>query len=351
MNQLMKRLDIDYSEGGEMPVSGVATLEDAEPNQIVFAESERLMEQIQSTRAALILVSKEFPDVEGKRLLRVESPRLTFLRLSELFVEQPEYIGIHSDASVYPDAEIEDGVSIGPCAVISKGVSIGADTVIGPGVFIGDGVSIGSNCRIDSNSSILPGVVIGNRVVIRTNASIGGEGFGFVWLEDHHHPVPQLGRVEIEDDVEIGCNSCVDRATLGVTRIGRGSKIDNQVHVAHNCELGEDSILVAQVGLSGSVKVGAKAVLAGKVGVVDHINIGAGSVVGGRSTVTRDVEPNAKVWGTPARDMKRAMREQAAMKKLPDTLKQMKILLSELETLRNRIKELEDCNQIAATTS
>jgi len=342
LQQLVEPLGLDAVPEGDIRIEGVATLEDAGPGQLAYAESDKLLKQVKATRAAAVLVPSDFPEVSGRLLLPVENPRRAFLQVAELFVERLGCDGIHQDASIHADAELGEGVSVGACAVIARGARIGAGSCIGAGAFVGQGVVMGADCRIDANASLLPGTTLGDRVIVRCNASVGGEGFGFTWLEDHHHPVPQLGRVEIGDDVEIGCNSCVDRATLGVTRIGRGSKIDNQVHVAHNCEIGEHVILVAQTGLSGSVTVGKGAVLAGKVGVVDHIDIGAGATVGGRATVTKDVKPGEFVWGQPAREIKRAMREQAALGRLPELVKQVKTLQKELETLRERLEQLED---------
>ncbi len=342
LQQLVELLKLEVMVDGDVRIRGVATLEEAGPEQMVYAESERLLPQVQATRAAAVLVPPGFPEVPGRWLLRVENPRLVFLRVAELFVEFPGCDGIHPDASIHPDAELGEGISVAACAVVSRGARIGAGSCIGAGAFVGEGVEIGADCRIEANASLSPGVTLGDRVIIRTNTSIGGQGFGFTWLEDHHHPVPQLGRVEIDDDTEIGCNSSVDRATLGVTRIGRGTKIDNQVHIAHNCEIGEHVILAGQTGLSGSVTVRRGAVLAGQVGVSDHIDVGAGATVGGKSAVTKDIAPGEFVWGSPAREMKRVIKEQAALARLPELLKQFKAMQKELQALRQRVAELEE---------
>lgn len=341
LHQLMKQLGLDIKETLDTPIRGIAALEDAGPDQIAFAESRRYQEQVQTSRAALVLVPADFPEMPDRPLLRVDNPRLAFLRIAELFVERPGYSGVHPDASVHPDAVLGDGVSIGACAVISKGVRVGANSHIGPGVYLGEGVIAGADCRIDANASLMPGVTLGDRVLIRCNASIGGDGFGYVWLKDHHHPVPQLGRVAIEDDVEIGCNACIDRAALGVTRIGRGAKIDNLVHIAHNCDIGEHVVMAAQTGLAGSVKLGTGSVLGGQAGVADHVDVGAGARIGAQSGVIQNIGPGETAAGFPSREKRRFMKEQAALGRLPDTLKQIKEMQQQLEALRMRIAELE----------
>lgn len=341
LNQLMGQMGLDTPEIPDRPIRGLATLEDAGPDQIALAESKRYREQVLASQAALILVPADFPEIPEKPLLRVERPRLIFLQLAECFVEHPIFGGIHPDASVHPEADLAEAVTVGACAVISRGVRVGVNSLIGPGVFLGEGVSIGADCRLDANVSVMPGTKIGDRVIIRSNSSIGGEGFGYLWLKDHHHPVPQLGRVVIEDGVEIGCNCCIDRATLGQTRIGRGTKIDNLVHIAHNCDIGEHVILVAQLGLAGGVKIGAGAMLSGQVAVANNVSIGAGARVGGQAGVMQDVAPGETVLGMPSREHRQFMKEQASLGRLPDALKQIKEMQKELEALRGRLAELE----------
>jgi UDP-3-O-[3-hydroxymyristoyl] glucosamine N-acyltransferase len=336
LQDLADLLGVPAPEGPERPIRGVATLEEAGPDRIAFAESPHLRPRVQASRAAAVLVPGDFPALPGPCLWRVEGPRLVFLKVAERFVEPPGGSGIHPRAWVHPEAVLGEGAAVGPCAVIEAGARVGSRSWVGPGVFLGEGVEVGEDCRIEANASLLPGTRLGHRVIVHANASIGGEGFGFVWLGDHHHKIPQLGRVEIGDDVEIGCNSCVDRATLGATRIGRGTKIDNQVHVGHNCEIGEHVILVAHTGISGSVSVGDGAVLAGKVGVSDHVRIGPGARIGGGAAVTKEVPAGETYWGTPARPMARVLREQAALARLPELLRRVKALERELRALAGR---------------
>ncbi len=331
------------SEGAtDGQIFGVAQIGDATGEQIAFADNAGLLEQVRGSRAAAVLVPEDFPALSGIRLWRVDNPRLSFLKVAELFAEYPGCDGVHPDASVHPDAILGQGVSVGACAVIAANACVGAGCCIGPGAFVAEGVELGVDCLVEANASLLPGTVLGDRVVIRSNASIASEGFGFVWLKDHHHRIPQMGRVEIGDDVEIGCNSCVDRATLGVTRIRRGCKIDNQVHVAHNCDIGEHVILLAHVAVAGSVTIGANSLLSGQTGVVDHVNIGSRVTAGGRSGITKDVADGGFVWGWPARDIKKVMREQAAVGKLPDLVKQVRRMAKQIEALQAQLAALEN---------
>ncbi|MGD8236072.1 MAG: UDP-3-O-(3-hydroxymyristoyl)glucosamine N-acyltransferase [Chromatiales bacterium] len=333
LDQLARLLDPAHHGDSDMLIRGVSSLEEATGTTVAFAEDAKLLDKVMASAAAVVLVPKDFPDTGNRLVWRIDKPRIAFLKITELFAGKPAFTGIHERASIDASATLGAKVSVDACAVIAKGAMIGDGSRIGAGAFIGEGVVLGRDCIIEANATVLPGAILGNRVVVHPAATISADGFGFVWLEDHHHKVPQIGRVEIGDDVEIGACSCIDRATLGVTRIGRGTKIDNQVHVGHNCDIGENVLLVAQVGISGSVSIGDNSVLGGKVGVVGHLRIGSGTTVGGRSTVTKDIPDNTHYWGTPAREFKKAMREQAAAARLPELIKQVKELQKEIELL------------------
>ena len=333
LDQLARLLDPTHHGDSDMLIRGVSSLEEATGTTVAFAEDAKLLDKVMASAAAVVLVPKDFPDTGNRLVWRIDKPRIAFLKITELFAGKPAFTGIHERASIDASATLGAKVSVDACAVIAKGAMIGDGSRIGAGAFIGEGVVLGRDCIIEANATVLPGAILGNRVVVHPAATISADGFGFVWLEDHHHKVPQIGRVEIGDDVEIGACSCIDRATLGVTRIGRGTKIDNQVHVGHNCDIGENVLLVAQVGISGSVSICDNSVLGGKVGVVGHLRIGSGTTVGGRSTVTKDIPDNTHYWGTPAREFKKAMREQAAAARLPELIKQVKELQKEIELL------------------
>jgi UDP-3-O-[3-hydroxymyristoyl] glucosamine N-acyltransferase len=325
-----------------LEIRGVSTLELARETDLCFAERPDQADAVEESRAGAVLVPMDFPALAGPRLIRVAEPRTGFFQVAETFVPASEIRGIHPTAAIDRTAELGEDVAIGAFAVIAAGVRIADRCVIGPGCYLGPGVSLGSDCLIEANATLHRDSTLGERCIVHSGTVIGGDGFGYRWDGKSHRKVPQLGRVTIEDDVEIGCNCCVDRATLGVTRIGRGAKIDNLVQVAHNTDIGAHAILVSQCGVAGSSSVGDGAVIAGQVAVSDHVRVGAGARVGGQSGVTKDVPPGAAVFGTPARPMKDTLRELAALAQLPGLLKQFKEQRREMDDLRRRLAELED---------
>lgn len=341
LEEIVARIGALLDGDGSLLITGVNSLELAGPEEITFAEDIRLAEKVAAGQAGAVLVAEDFPSMPDRNLLRTAEPRVAFFRIMELFAPQPEPSGIHLDASIAPDAELAEDVSVGACAVISSGASIGARTIVDPGAYVGPGVVIGEGCHIEPNAVLMQGVSLGNRVIIHAGATIGGDGFGYFWLKDHHHKIPQLGKVQIDDDVEIGCNSCVDCATLGVTRIRRGTKIDNQVQIAHNNDIGEDVIFVGHSGTAGSVTVGQGTMVGGKAGIADHVEVGAGARIGAATGVTCDIDAGETVWGVPSRPIKRVLKEQASVARLPEMMKAFRKQSKELEDLKQRLELLE----------
>jgi UDP-3-O-[3-hydroxymyristoyl] glucosamine N-acyltransferase len=252
---------------------------------------------------------------------------LWFARAAKLFAPSLPATGVHPTAVVGANVRLGESISVGPCAVIGDNAAIGARTRIEAGAVIGEGVRIGSECRIYPRVVLYPGVTLGNRVIAHAGAVLGADGFGYVrdTATGRYTQFPQQGTLVIEDDVEIGANTTIDRGALKQTRIGRGTKTDNLVHVGHNCEIGEDVILVTGVGISGSCTVGNGAVIAGQVGIGDHAHIGPGVILGGQAgvlsgkTVTNEgmgVKPGTVLWGTPARPLMQVLREQAVLTRL-----------------------------------
>lgn len=313
-------------------IDGVAGIREAKTGDITFLANPKYEEFLESTRASAVIGP---PGLKiDKPLIRIENPYLAYLKVLNLFAEQltvsyPRVV--HAQAVVDGTAVLGRDVAIGPFCQISAGAVIGDNTTILAGSFVGEDVVIGEDCLIYPNVTIREGSRVGDRVILQPGVVIGADGFGFAKDGQTHHKVPQIGRVIIEDDVEIGANSTVDRATTGETRVKRGSKIDNLVQIAHNVVVGEDSIIAAQVGISGSTELGKNVVLAGQAGLVGHITIGDGAMVGAQGGVTKSVPANTAVSGYPAREHGKARRLWAFTNRLPDLFERVKELEKKLE--------------------
>ncbi len=299
----------------------------AGPSDLVFAEDSAAAADAVTGRAGAVVLRAGMLASYPASMAVVETPqpRLWFARAARLLSPRPSSTGIHPSAVVGAGVSLPPDVSVGPCAVIGNGASIGPGTRVEAGAIIGQGVCIGRDCLIHPRVVLYPGTTLGDRVVLHAGVVLGADGFGFVRDAETgaYTQFPQQGTLLIEDDVEIGANSTVDRGALQQTRIGRGTKIDNLVHVGHNCEIGENVILVALTGISGSSKVGDGAILAGQVGIGDHVTVGPGVILGGQSgvfngkTLTNDgVKPGTVFFGTPARPLAQVMRETAVLGRL-----------------------------------
>jgi UDP-3-O-[3-hydroxymyristoyl] glucosamine N-acyltransferase len=313
---------------GAVEVSGIASVALASSADLVFVEDEKsLLPALESPAAAVIVA--EFPKVEllkgkasSKPLLIAKNPRLAFARAARLLYSPPNRPpGTHSSAVVHASARLGKNVSIAERAVIGEKAVIGDRTWIGAGVVIGAGVSIGSDCEIYPNVTIYPGARLGDRVIVHAGAVLGADGFGYVRdrTTGHHEKFPQVGRLEIGDDVEIGANTTIDRGALEVTRIGRGAKIDNLVHIGHNCQIGEDVVIAAQTGLSGSIVIEKNVILGGQVGIGEHARIEEGVMLGGQGGVLPHKVLRGKgvaFWGTPARPVREYLKQLAALARL-----------------------------------
>lgn len=312
---------------GARVVRGVAPLDEAGPEQLSFVANPRYAVYIPTTRAAAVLLARDAAHdlPAGTAAVRVADPHAALARiLSVLYPEPTAPRGIHPTAVVDPTAEVADDAAVGPYAVIGAGTRIGAGAEIGAHVVIGRECVVGTGTAIRPHVTLYDGVTLGERCLIHAGARLGADGFGFVFEGGAHRKVPQVGGVRIADDVEVGANSTIDRGSVGDTTVGRGTKIDNLVHIGHNCRVGQHCIIITQVGISGSTRVGDGAVLAGQAGVGGHLSIGAGARVGGQAGVTADVAAGATVSGYPARPHREAMRTQALMFKLPELFARLK---------------------------
>jgi len=315
-------------------VAGASGLEDAAQGDILFVENRRYADRAAASQASAALVPPGVV-VPNKPCITVEDPRAAFLKVLALFQPRERLPqGIAETARIGQNVTLGEGVAIGDYCCIGDNVVIGDGVVLFPMVYVGDNVTIGPGSVIYPQVTVYRDVTIGARVRIHSGSVIGADGFGYVFIEGRHVKVPHIGTVTIEDDVEIGACACVDRAKTAATVVGRGTKIDNLVQVAHNCRLGNHCILAGQVGLAGSVSLGDYVVLGGQVGVNGHTHIGSGSQVAAQSGVMSDLEPGSVVSGYPAHEHRRALRETAAVRQLPELLKTVR-------SLEQRIQELE----------
>ena len=327
---------------GRTLIHGVNTIEAVQAGELSFADSPQLLAQALATPASAVIVSADVGELGGKSGIGVANPKLAFALVLDLFY--PSVLtegGVHPTAVLGERPQIAEDVLIQPHVMVGNDVSIGQGTRVEAGAVLGDGVTIGEHCLIGPNAVLYRQTHLGDRVRIHGGSVIGGDGFGYIFHEGRHVKVPQVGNVVIEDDVEIGCNVCIDRATIGSTLIRRGTKIDNLVQIGHNNHIGQHVIITGQGGFSGSVTVGDYAVFGGRAGVTDHVTIGQGAQVGLCSVVTKSVAPGEAVWGYPARPAHHTKRQLAALMRLPAFMKRMAQLLARVASFERQIAGLE----------
>lgn len=311
-----------------LPVSGVASPESAAAQELIYLDSPRHLERGQRSRAGCVILAREMR-LSGKTLLRATNPKLAFAKAAAWLVPALRAVqGIHSTAIVSPSASLATDVAVGPYAVIEDNVTIGVGADIGAFCFLGRGARIGENCRLHPRVTLYPGVHLANRVVVHAGTVIGSDGFGYVFGEGKHWKFPQLGTVEIADDVEIGANTTIDRGALDTTQVSAGVKIDNLVQVAHGVRIGEHTIVAAQTGISGSSMVGKGVVLGGQVGVADHCHIEDGAVAGAQAGIPshKTIRSGHVVWGTPARPLHKFKEQYAWFARLPELAERLRKL-------------------------
>jgi UDP-3-O-[3-hydroxymyristoyl] glucosamine N-acyltransferase len=315
---------------GSVSISGVAPLDRADGSHLSILTSAKYEPMLASTKAGVVLIDPEFRDAIGQPAARiiVKQPLEKLLSLlPRLYPEREAQPGVASTARIGRGASLGEGVSIGEYAVIGANTTIGKDVVIGNHCVVGDGVAIGAGSKLWPHVTIYSGAILGERVSLQSGARIGCDGFGYVFRDGAHNKIPHVGRCIIQDDVEIGANSTIDRGSIDDTVIGKGTKIDNLVHIAHNVRIGEKSLLMAQVGVAGSVTIGDGAILAGQAGISGHVSIGAGARLAAQAGVFGDI-PAGETWsGYPARPHRESLRASAALLKLAGMIRRLEKLL------------------------
>jgi len=322
-------------EADDLEITGVSGIKSARDGDITFLAAERYRKHLYECKASCILVKEP---IEGlhKAQIKVSNPHLAFAKLLGHFYMKPQKAPwISEDSIISESAIIGKDVSIFPFSYISDNVSLGSGTIIYPHVFIGPDTTIGEGCAIHPNVTLRENVKIGNRVIIHSGSVIGSDGFGYVFENGKHHKIPQVGGIIIEDDVEIGSNVSIDRATTGNTTIGAGSKIDNLVQIAHNVTIGKNSLIIAQVGIAGSTEVGDFVTLAGQVGIADHAIIESGTMIGAQSGAQGNVEKGI-YSGSPVMPHRQWLKAQAIFAKLPELYKKIKELEEKIIKLERR---------------
>jgi UDP-3-O-[3-hydroxymyristoyl] glucosamine N-acyltransferase len=315
-------------------ITGIAGLQEAQPGEITFVAEQKYLRTLTTAKASAVILDRTMP--ADRPAIRVDQPYHAFATLLTCFYPRPcPPAGINAPAAIGEHVHLGQEVTLLPFVTLSDDVTIGDRVVLYPGVFVGPGSSIGDDSVVYANVTIYDRVTIGRQVIIHAGAVIGADGFGYAPSSDGRHlKIPQVGGVRVEDEVEIGANVCIDRATLGETLIRRGTKIDNLVHIAHNVEVGEDNLLLAQVGISGSCRLGTHVTLAGQVGVIDHVEIGDHATVIAQAGIAKDVEPRTIMAGSVAIPHPVWRRVQAATPRLPE-------LLRTVAALERRIAALE----------
>ncbi len=320
---------------GNVAVGTFAKIEEGHAGAISFLANPKYTHHIYDTQSSIVLVRNDFePEREVKAtLIKVADPYATVAMLLDMVskMTQLQHVGVEQPSFVSPDVELPQDAYVGAFAYIGKGVKLGKGVKIFPQVYVGDGVVLGDDCALYPGVKIYHGCKLGNRCIIHAGAVIGADGFGFAPVDGHYNKIPQIGNVEIADDVEIGANTTIDRATMGSTRIGAGVKLDNLIQVAHNCEIGHDTVMASQVGVAGSTKVGANCMIGGQVGFAGHINVGDRVNIGAQSGIPGNVKSDSTIMGYPAVPHRDFLRQAVFVKNLEK-------LYDRVSTLENKEK-------------
>jgi len=318
-------------------ITGAGDIETAVAGQLAFMKDKAFLEKARASKASVIIAPRGTIGLNAT-VIETDNPYLSFTKILEIIYSEKEthHKGVHKTAVVGVKVKLGKDVSIGPYSVIGDNVSIGDRTIITSSVYIGNRTTIGKSCYFYPNTCVREDTEIGNNVIIHCGAVVGSDGFGYVPVGEKYHKIPQVGKVILEDDVEIGSNSTIDRATVDRTVIGKGTKIDNQVHVAHNVTIGENSLLLAHVTIAGSTKLGKHVIFSGQSGAIDNLKIGDNVIAASRAAILQDVPANSVVWGNPATPISEEKRRIVALKSLPDLMREVKELKKKVSELANK---------------
>jgi len=344
VNDIAEKIQAEVIGDGGIVIQGVAKIEEAGEGHIAFISNPKYLKYLAVTNASAVIVSRSIAKEKLPErttlpvLLKVEDAYTSFLRVLHMFYPPPDILppGIHHTAMIADTAQLGDEVRIGAHVVIGENCKLGDRTVVAHGTVLGDNVQIGDETLLYPNISIREGCIIGSRVIIHSGTVVGSDGFGFVPQDDgSYSKIPQTGIVVIEDDVEIGSNCSIDRATMGETKICKGVKLDNLIQVAHNVVIGKNTVIAAQTGISGSTKIGKQCILAGQVGIVGHIEITDNVIIAAQSGVPKSLKKPGTYFGYPAKEHGRALRIEAVIRQLPELVKDIENLKKEIAQLKN----------------
>lgn len=334
--ELARAIDAQLHGPAELRIKGVNGLEQAAPGELALLSSHRMKDEAVQSKASAFITSQYHPDLKGAQLVSAQ-PHFDFIRLiTRFFTKNVSPAGIARNVVKGKGVRLGRDVSIGPFVTIGHRTTIGDRVTIHPGVFLGDGVTINDDAVLHPNVSILDGCRIGSRVIIHAGTVIGSDGFGYLQREGRHHKIPQRGIVVIEDDVEIGANATIDRATFGHTHVKQGTKIDNLVQIAHNVTVGEHGIIVAQVGIAGSTKIGKQVMIGGQAGLIDHLTVGDQVMIAAGAGIEKNVEPGVTMSGRPAKQRTVFLRTHVLVQHLPELYKQVSNLEKRLAAMEEK---------------
>jgi len=338
LKEIAELVEGELCGDGNLLIEGVGSLAEAKKGDITFLAGPRYRNQVSKTKASAIIIGQEveLPKIPS---IRAKNPYSAFGRVMNLLIPPQKVTpGIDKTSILGKGVKLGKDIAIGAYVVIGDGVVIGDRTAIFPGTYIGDKVLIGKDGLLYPNVTVREEVIIGDNVIIHPGAVIGSDGFGYASEKGKHHKIPQVGTVEIENGVEIGANVTIDRATMGKTVIGEGTKIDNLVQIGHNVTIGKNCVIVSQVGISGSTAIGDNVILAGQAGLVGHINVGDNAIVGAQAGVTKSVPANTTVSGYPAREHRRTQRINAQLIRLPKLYERVRELKRQIDEMRRKVK-------------